>query len=186
VNRLIRLSTDLLFLARLDEGCLHLQPEALDFNDLLDALVEQVQPLAEAKDVSLIRESPAGLVIHGDPDHLIRLFLNLLDNAIKYTPPGGQVTVRAGNEGARVCVAIGDTGPGIPSEAIPHLFERFYRVEAARSRDSGGAGLGLAIAYEIARWHGGTLEVRSEPGQGTTFAVTLPTPMPKPWRAPRE
>jgi heavy metal sensor kinase len=177
VNRLIRLSTDLLFLARLDEGHLHLQPEALDFNDLLDALIEQVQPLAEAKGVSLITESPAGLVIHGDPDHLIRLFLNLLDNAIKYTPPGGQVTVRAGNEGAGVRVAIGDTGPGIPSEAIPHLFERFYRVEAARSRESGGAGLGLAIAYEIARWHGGTLEVRSEPGQDTTFAVFLPAPV---------
>ena len=131
-----------------------------------------------------VSDRMAQMVIHGDPDHLIRLFLNLLDNAIKYTPTGGQVSVQAGNEGAGVRVAIIDTGPGIPSEAIPHLFERFYRVEAARSRDSGGAGLGLAIAYEIARWHGGTLEVRSEPGKGTTFAMTLPAPLLEPWHAP--
>jgi heavy metal sensor kinase len=186
VDRLIRLSTDLLFLARLDEGRLRLQPEALDFNDLLDAILEQVQPLAEAKELTLIQDIPPGLSIQGDPDHLIRLFLNLLDNAIKYTPPRGQVTVRAEDEGARLRVAISDTGPGIPSEAIPHLFERFYRVEAARSRDGGGAGLGLAIAYEIARWHGGMLEAQSDFGRGTTFMVYLPVQGPgEPSLSPR-
>jgi len=146
----------------------------LDISDLLDAVVEQIQPLADAKGLLLETTMEPGLVIQGDPDHLIRLFLNLLDNAIKYTPPGGQITLRAGKEGTGVWVALSDTGPGIPAEHLPHVFERFYRVEKARSRESGGAGLGLAIAYEIARWHGGTIEAQSEPGHGTIFTVHLP------------
>ena len=178
VDRLIRLGTDLLFLAWLDQGRLRWQPETLDLSDLLDAVVEQVQPLAGSKGLTLAEQVPPELLIRGHPDQLIRLFLNLLDNAIKYTPPGGQVAVRAEGTGTEVRVAISDTGPGIQPEHLPHLFERFYRVEAARSRDTGGAGLGLAIAYEIARWHGGTLEAQSEPGQGTTFTVCLPTQPP--------
>ena len=174
VDRLIRLSTDLLFLARLDQRRLPWQPQALDLSDLLSAVMEQMRPLASASGLALTEEVPPGLSILGDPDHLIRLFLNLLDNAVKYTPPGGQVTLRAGLERTGVWVAISDTGPGIPPEHLPHVFERFYRVEEARSRESGGAGLGLAIAYEITRWHGGTVEVRSEPGHGATFTVHLP------------
>jgi Signal transduction histidine kinase len=135
-----------------------------------------MRPLAEDKGLVLTEEVPPDLSILGDPDHLIRLFVNLLDNAIKYTPPGGQVVLRAGKERTGVWVAISDTGPGIPPEHLPHLFERFYRVEESRSRHSGGAGLGLAIAYEIARWHGGTIEVQSEPGHGATFTVHLPSP----------
>jgi len=176
VDRLIRLSTDLLFLARLDQRRLPWQPQALDLSDLLGAVVEQMRPLAEDNGLVLTEEVPPDLSILGDPDHLIRLFVNLLDNAIKYTPPGGQVVLRAGKERTGVWVAISDTGPGIPPEHLPHLFERFYRVEESRSRHSGGAGLGLAIAYEIARWHGGTIEVQSEPGHGATFTVHLPSP----------
>ncbi len=174
VDRLIHLSTDLLFLARLDQRRLPWRPQALDISDLLNAVVEQIQPLADAKGLLLETTMEPGLVIQGDPDHLIRLFLNLLDNAVKYTPPDGQVTLRAGKGGTGVWIAIGDTGPGIPAEHLPHVFERFYRVEKARSRESGGAGLGLAIAYEIARWHGGTIEAQSEPGHGTIFTVHLP------------
>ena len=178
VDRLIRLATDLLFLARLDQSLRQWQSTPVDLSDLLDATVEQVRPLAEAKGLALSQEAPPGLTIQGDLDHLIRLFLNLLDNAIKYTPAGGRVTVRTWAEATSVRVAVSDTGVGVPPEHLPLLFERFYRVEAARSRDQGGAGLGLAIAYEIARWHGGMLEIQSEPGQGTTVTVQLPVQAP--------
>jgi len=183
VDRLIRLTTDLLFLSRLDQGRLLWQPERLALGELLTAVVEQVQPLAGEKGLTLTTVIAPDLDVEGDADHLIRLFLNLLDNAIKYTPAGGEITVAAERHGAGIDVVVHDTGPGIPPEDIPHLFERFYRVDADRSRKSGGAGLGLAIAYEIARSHNGDLSARSEPGQGTTFTVYLPahlTPMPDP------
>lgn len=178
VNRLIRLSADLLLLARLDQRRLPWQPQMLDLSELLLTVAEQVRPLADVQGLTFVEEVPPGLFIVGDPDHLIRLFLNLLDNAVKYSPSGGRVTLRARREGAGVWVAVSDTGPGIPPEHLPHVFERFYRVEEARSRESGGAGLGLAIAWEIARWHGGTIEVASEMGRGTTFTVRLPARPP--------
>ncbi|MGB9592761.1 MAG: ATP-binding protein [Anaerolineae bacterium] len=176
VDRLIRLSNDLLLLARLDQGQLRMQPVPVDLSDALNAVVAQMQPLADEKGLTLASEIPQNLLVDGNWDHLIRLFLNLLDNAVKYTPRGGRVTVQAEARRKEICVRISDTGPGIAPEHIPHLFERFYRVETARSRDTGGAGLGLAVAYEIARWHGGSLEVASKPGEGTTFQVCLPTP----------
>jgi len=175
VDRLIHLSNDLLLLARLDQRRLPWRPQIVDLPELLHAVAEQVRPLADSKRIRLTEEVSSGLSIWGDPDHLIRLFLNLLDNAVKYTPPGGQVTLQVAQEQTGVWVAIRDTGPGIPSEHLPHVFERFYRVGEDRSRESGGAGLGLAIAYEIARWHGGTIRVQSEPGHGTTFTVHLPS-----------
>jgi len=179
VDRLIHLSNDLLFIARLDQGQRPLQLEPIDLHDFLSAVVEQVSPLAEAKQIELNETIPDDLTIRGDIDLLIRLFLNLLDNAIKYTPEGGQVIVAAQLENKQVGIAITDTGPGISSEHLPHLFERFYRVEgdrARRRRGSGqsGAGLGLAIAYEIARVHGGQLTVESRSNQGAAFMVHLP------------
>ncbi len=174
VDRLIRLSTDLLFLVRLDQRRLPYQPGRVEFSHLLQAIVEQVEPLAQKKGLILAVEIPPDISIPGDADHLIRLFLNLLANAVRYTPSGGRVAVQAQDEQEHVRVSVSDTGPGISPEHLPHIFERFYRTEAARSRDDGGAGLGLAIAYEIARWHGGTLEVESTPGHGTTFTVQLP------------
>jgi len=185
VDRLIRLSTDLLFLSRLDQGRLPWQPEVLDLGELLTAVVEQVQPLAKEKGLVLTTTIASDLSVEGDADQLIRLFLNLLDNAIKYTPAGGQITVQAQCDRTGIDIAVHDTGPGIPPQDIPHLFERFYRVDADRSRKTGGAGLGLAIAYEIARWHNGTLNAQSEPGQGTTFTVRLPVRLP-PARTPPE
>jgi len=179
VDRLIRLTTDLLFLSRLEQGRLPWRPEAIEFSDLLTGIVEQVQPLAESKGLKLKKEIPNGLSLRGDPDHLIRLFLNLLDNAIRYTQRGGQIEVRAEGEDTGLCVSVSDTGPGIPPEHLPHLFDRFHRVEVARSRATGGAGLGLAIAHEIAQWHGGRLEVESTLGHGTTFTVHLPSSPPE-------
>jgi heavy metal sensor kinase len=177
-NRLIRLTNDLLFLTRLGQSSPSMQLQPVDLSDLLSAIVDQVRPLAEAKPLELVEEVKPGLRLTGDPDHLIRLFLNILDNAIKYTPVGGRVTMRAVEESTTVRVTVYDTGPGIPPQHLPHLFERFYRVEADRSRETGGTGLGLAVAAEIARWHGGTLEVQSTVGQGTTCLIRLPRSQP--------
>jgi signal transduction histidine kinase len=174
VDRLIRLSADLLFLARFDQGQEPRPLDQLNLSHLLEAIAEQVRPLAETKGLRLIEEIPSDLFIQGNPDHLIRLFLNLLDNAIKYTPPLGQVAIRLQKKEPGVQVTISDTGPGIPVEHLPYVFQRFYRVEATRTRNSGGAGLGLAIADEIAREHGGTLKAQSEPGRGTVFSVYFP------------
>jgi len=102
------------------------------------------------------------------------LFLNLVDNAIKYTPEGGRVTLSWRREDGWVRVDVSDTGVGIPPEDLPHIFERFYRVDKARSRERGGTGLGLSIAQWIAHAHGGRIEVESQVGQGTTFTVWLP------------
>ncbi|MGH2542672.1 MAG: sensor histidine kinase, partial [Ardenticatenaceae bacterium] len=178
VDRLVRLSNDLLFMARLDQGQPHAQSERIDLGDFLGAIIDQVRPLAEAKAIHLIERIPPGIVIQGQMDLLIRLFLNLLDNAVKYTPVNGQVTVQAQKQAYHVRIEIRDTGPGIAASYLPHLFERFYRVEDDRSRhaqDNGhrGAGLGLAIAHEIVRAHGGTLSVQSEEGEGTIFFVQL-------------
>jgi heavy metal sensor kinase len=183
VDRLIRLSNDLLFIARLGHKERLEQPSDIALDDLIAALLDQVRPLAEAKTISLTGSVPPGLTIRGNMDLLIRLFLNLLDNAIKYTPAGGEVAVTAERQTERLCVHVRDSGPGIPPEQQPHLFERFYRVEKDRARPTraggsvqGGAGLGLAIAQEIAQAHGGRLQVRSQPGQGSTFTFCLPAP----------
>ncbi len=174
VDRLIRLSTDLLFLSRLDQGRVFWRREPMNLSDLLHVAVEQIGALAAEKDVALSDAVEEALWVRGDQDHLIRLFLNLLDNALKYTPAGGKVQVMGRRAGAWVEVAVRDSGPGIPAEALPHLFDRFFRVDADRSRRTGGAGLGLAIAREIVRRHGGTLTVQSREGEGTTFIVRLP------------
>jgi signal transduction histidine kinase len=135
--------------------------------------VEQARPLAQERALALEADGLSGFSVHGNPDLLIRLFWNLLDNALRYTPAGGRVAVRAERAEGGLRVAIADTGPGITAEHLPHLFERFYRVEAGRD-GQGGAGLGLAIALEIARWHGGALWAESTPGRGATFLVRLP------------
>lgn len=185
VDRLIRLSNDLLFMARLDQGKVQRRQDLIALDDLLAAVVDQVRPLAGAKSIALLESSDQGLTVTGDMDLLIRLFLNLLGNAIKFTPVEGQVSVEVGSSRTEVTIAIRDTGPGIPAEHRARLFERFYRVDGDRSRPDGqgGAGLGLAIAYEIARAHGGTLMMHSTLGEGTTFLLKLPL-FPTPGRIP--
>lgn len=173
-DRLIRLANDLLFLARLDAAPLRWQPELINLSDLLEAVVDQVRISASDKEIDFRADIPNSMPIHGIADHLIRLFLNLLDNAVKYTPPQGLVTITVERGEAEVCVTIGDTGSGISPEHLPHLFERFYRVEQDRIYQGGGAGLGLAIALQIARAHRGGILVNSHIGEGTTFKVRLP------------
>jgi heavy metal sensor kinase len=169
-DRLRGLVEDLLRLARGDAQP-HAAHEPLDLSTLLGDVTDSLRPLAEARGLALTYTGPAGLVLCGDADGLIRLFVNLLDNAIQYTESGA-VTVTAGTAAGAAQIAVADTGCGIPPEHLPRIFDRFYRQDSARS--SRGAGLGLAIALDIARAHGGTITVESAVGAGSTFTVHLP------------
>jgi heavy metal sensor kinase len=184
VDRLIGLNNDLLFIARLDQARFRLQMEEIALAELLGTVIDLMRPLATNKAITLNENVPDGLAIQGDFDLLMRLFVNLFDNAIKFTPKNGLVSVRGEAQPNHVEVTVSDTGPGIADEHLPNLFKRFYRVEDDRARSSdgdgsGGAGLGLAIADEIARLHGGQLYVESQPGQGTSIIFRLPS-MPGP------
>ena len=136
-------------------------------------MIVELRPLAESKALKLGCTAEAAGTVNGNADQLHRVFFNLIENAIKYTPQGS-VTACVESQLDRVCVTIEDTGPGIAAEHLPHLFERFYRVDMARSREQGGSGLGLAIAHSIVVAHGGTIEVTSDVGHGTKVMVTLP------------
>jgi heavy metal sensor kinase len=172
-QRLARLVGDLLFLARADAQSAPLVVEAIDMDALLQAVVAQLEPLAAARDQRLELTS-VPLKVNGNEDDLIRLFLNLLDNAIRYTPPGGRIALSCGCDRGEVVIRLRDSGPGIAPEHLPRLFDRFYRADRGRSRTHGGSGLGLAIAQSIAHTHGGRIAVESNVGQGSTFIVTLP------------
>jgi heavy metal sensor kinase len=173
VDQLIRLCDDLLVLARGGRPR-SAESETVDLTALLELVVEQLDPLAQDRFISVKARIRKRLTVAGLPDDLIRLFLNLLGNAVKYTPAGGMVTVDAHRQHGHVHVAITDTGPGIPKEHLPHLFEPFYRVDPSRARSESGTGLGLAIAHEIAGAHNGFITVQSDVGEGTTFEVVLP------------
>jgi heavy metal sensor kinase len=172
IDRLIRLANGLLFIARLEQETL--ETKAVDISELLEILVEQLRGPIEEGGKTIATDIESSLVVAGNGDYLISLFLNLLDNAMKYTPTGGKIHLSAGRSGDRIQVAIRNTGEGISPESVAHLFERFYRVENARSRQTGGAGLGLAIVQEIVRLHGGSIAAVSQPGQETVFTVSLP------------
>lgn len=172
-ERLIRLVNDLLFLARLDAAPIQWQPETVNLSDLLEVICDQMLLMAAEKHIRLVATIPKHIEISGVADHLIRLFLNILDNALKYTPAGGQVNISLEVDEQVVKTHIVDTGIGIAPEYMPYIFERFYR--AGRERHSAsGAGLGLPIAYQIARSHNGTIIINSVPHQSTTVSVCLP------------
>ena len=176
-DRLGRLTEQLLALARHDASPAEKHREPVSLPELLHGLVETVRPLVEAKGMALRFDSgPAadGAVVAGDTDQLRQVFLNLLDNAIKYTPAGGTIRVEVQPMAHDVQVRVWDTGEGIPAEHLPHVFERFYRVDKARSREMGGAGLGLSIAKSIVEAHGGRIIMESTPEKGTTCIVILP------------
>lgn len=174
VDRLARLSSDLLLLARLDDGELRPEPEPVQLDDLLASVVERVHDLAEARGLALHCDHPPAIMVAGDLSQLSWLLLNLLDNALKFTPANGVITVRLTTDALWAIITIADTGPGIAPEHLPLLGRRFYRGAADRARGAGGSGLGLAIAGEIARAHGGALVLASVLGQGTTATVRLP------------
>lgn len=177
-RRLTRIVDDLFLLARADSGQPVAQREALYLEDLVHGAARALHSVAERRGVRIELGRLVEAPFHGDPDLLGRLLLNLLDNAIKYSPPGGTVEVAMTRGGGHCEVVVGDAGPGIPPEAQARVFERFFRADAARSRGehspTSGAGLGLAIARQIAEMHAGRLELaQSRPGR-TEFRLTLP------------
>ena len=141
----------------------------------MEAVLDQSRPIIGARGLNLELRKEGPLFVNGDMDRLIRLFSNLLDNAVRYTPDEGRVRIEIAKQDNKAQVRIDNTGPGIPEQELPRVFDRFYRVASDRSRATGGAGLGLAIAREIALAHGGTIEAKSEPGEGAEFIVKLPS-----------
>ncbi len=173
-RRLSRLVDDLLNLARADAGRVRLQEEDFYFNELVAECCRSLAPLAATRRIRVECAPGEDTPFRGDEQLLRRLVLNLVDNAIRYTPAGGCVAATVEAEGNGVRLRVSDTGPGIPPDAAPHIFERFYRVSRARSREEGGFGLGLSIVKWIAETHRGVVEFDTRPEQGTTFTVTLP------------
>jgi len=180
---LLRMINDLLELARMEAGNVKLTVTRVSPSDICETLVSLVTPQAEKKNLSLALEVAGDPpIIRTDAGKLQQILFNLLDNAIKFTPAGGAVTVRTtGVAGAdRIVIEVTDTGPGISEADQPHIFEKFYQTDASTTRAHGGAGLGLAIARDLATILGGTLSLRSTPSEGTTFSLTLPTEIPAP------
>jgi two-component system phosphate regulon sensor histidine kinase PhoR len=172
--RLQALLEDLLTLSRLESPLGATEPEPVDLAGLARLASEVIGPAAAERGVVVEVSTAEPVTIPGDADALERLLLNLLDNAVKYNGAGGTVWLAIRRDGDQVVVEVRDTGIGIPAEHLPRIFERFYRVDRARSREGGGTGLGLAIVKHVAQLHGGRVEVESEPGKGSTFRVLLP------------
>ncbi|MBM4462934.1 MAG: HAMP domain-containing protein [Chloroflexi bacterium] len=173
-NHMSAIIDRLLTLARADDGKDRLTFQEVNLAKLIQDLGADAEILCQEKGLRFHLGEAHDLIVKGDEAMLRQLFLNLLDNATKYTPSGGTVSVSFRTEGQMAVVAVSDTGIGIAPEDMPFIFERFYRVDKARSRAGGGAGLGLAISQHIAKAHGGKIEVESQLGKGSTFTVSLP------------
>ena len=163
IDRLSGIITDLLTLTQMDSHSSPLRVTKVDLSALTEETVHTLQIAAEQKGQTLTADIAPGITLDGDSGKLMQIFYNLTDNAIKYTPENGHIALR-----------LAQSGIGIPEEDQKHIFERFYRVDKARSRATGGTGLGLSIVRQLAAMHGGTVSVSSQPGQGATFTVTLP------------
>lgn len=174
VDRMVRLVGSLLALARADAGQIPLERERVSLGAVVRDGVGQVRPTAEEKSIELAAEEGPEISLMADQDLLLQLVLNLLDNALKYTPEGGSVSVSWALEDGEARLRVSDSGPGIAPEHAQRVFDRFYRVDVARSRADGGTGLGLSIGRWIAEAHGGSIEVESVVGQGSEFIVRLP------------
>jgi signal transduction histidine kinase len=179
-GRMYRMVLDLLTLARLDAGTANLQRSPVDLAAVLRQIAGRMIPQAKQAHVELHAEIAYLPELTGDEDRLAQVFTNLVDNAIKYTPSGGKVTLSAALTGNEVEVRVADTGPGIPTEVRERIFERFFQVDKARQGGSGrGVGLGLAIARELVLAQGGTIQVFSTPGEGSSFVVKIPVAKPE-------
>ncbi len=173
VDRMSRTVDNLLTLARVDEGRLELLTTRVRLHEAIEAAARPLAPLAAAKQVRLELDGER-CEAQADPQRLHQALTNFIENAIKFSRPGGQVRVNAWHRNGEVGVTITDQGPGIPADARAHVFDRFYRVDRARGRDAGGSGLGLAICREIATAHGGRVWVDSQEGTGSAFTLTIP------------
>jgi signal transduction histidine kinase len=174
-ERLSRLVDQLLDLSRLESGDVPIEREDLDLDPLVSAVIDEVQVARGDHLVHVRAEIPDDVPrLWADSERIHQVLFNLLDNAVRFTPPGGEVVVSAVHSAGRCEVRVIDTGPGIPPEHLPFLFERFYRVDQARTRGDGGTGIGLAIARSVVEAHGGRIWAESEVGRGSVFTFDLP------------
>ncbi len=174
-ERLGRLVDELLMLSRLESGDVPLERERVELAPLVAQVLSEIEVARADRRVELDDALPADLPpVFADRERVHQVLFNLLDNAVRFTPTGGRVTVSASPNNGSVDVAVADTGPGIAAEHLPRVFERFYRIDASRSRDDGGTGIGLAIARSVVEAHGGRIWAESEPGSGSTFTFALP------------
>jgi signal transduction histidine kinase len=170
---LTRIVQNLFLLSRSDAGNYPISKDRFYLDETLADCVKAMRSVAESKHLSVTCDCEPDMPLFGDEELVRRLFLNLVENAIKFTPEDGRVDVRARRDGDGYCIEVTDTGPGIPSSDQPHVFERFFRSERTR-RQAPGAGLGLSIAKWIAEIHGGSLRLRKSDAGGTTFVAELP------------
>jgi heavy metal sensor kinase len=178
VARMGKIVDDLLTLAHRDENRLELLLEPVGLGEVAARVAAQLRPLAERAGVQLVVDAPARAAVLADQTRLTQVVTNLVDNAVKYTGAGGSVRVRVWEEADGAGLAVSDTGPGIAPEHLPKVFDRFYRLDAARTRAGGGSGLGLAICQELVEAHGGRIWADSVPGAGSTFTLALPLQPP--------
>jgi heavy metal sensor kinase len=174
IDKLTKLIGQLLMVTKAESGLLRLERNPVDVEALLRELEDTLAVIASAKGISLTFDYERNLMAVGDAQWLKHAVLNVIDNAIKYTPEGGSVTVRGTRDGAYVVIDVQDTGMGIPLNAIPHIFERFYRADSSRAKDIEGVGLGLNLAKWILDHHGGEIHVSSEVGKGSDFGLRVP------------
>ena len=173
-ERLGRLVDQLLDLSRLESGEVPFQVEVVPLAPLVSRVISEISMGRSISDVRIEHDVPAHLAAKADAERIHQVLFNLVDNAVRFTPPGGEIRVNARPDGERVQVSVTDTGVGIQPEHLPRVFERFYRVDPARSRDDGGTGIGLAIARSIVEAHGGRIVAKSDPGHGSAFTFDLP------------
>jgi heavy metal sensor kinase len=179
-EKLSRMINQMLTLARAEAGQIKLARDTANLSALASSLVEQMEPVASIKDISLTAHSGADVIVTGDSSWLERAILNLIDNAIKFTPAGGVVEVRVRTEGSQAILEVIDNGIGISPQAMPRVFERFYRGDPSRSSEIEGAGLGLSMVDWIVREHRGRVAVERRPEQGSIFRITLPLALRRP------
>jgi two-component system phosphate regulon sensor histidine kinase PhoR len=174
-QRLNRLVEDLLTLSRIELGEAIFRFEDISLPDAMDNVISLLDAKAAAKTITIQNRLPQNLMlVRADRDRLIQILVNVLDNAVKFTPEGGRITMEAEEREGGLVLKISDTGIGIPGEEIQRLGERFYRVDKTRSRELGGTGLGLSIVKHLMLAHGGRMEIESQPGRGTTVSLYFP------------
>lgn len=192
-QRLSSIVESLLVISRLDAGEMHMERVTLDLGELAISTAEQMKLLAEEKSISMRWDVAPVVYVEGDRSRLKQVIVNLVDNAIKYTPSGGQVSIKVSADAEHARLEVADNGAGISAEVLPHVFDRFYRADRARSRDSGGVGLGLAIVKAICAAHGADIRISSKEGEGSRFTVEMQRAsapqldlhhQPTPWAVP--
>lgn len=184
-ERLGRLVEQLLDLSKLESGEVPLRREPVSLAPLVAQVMSEIEVACTDRDVDVSSDLPEDLpTIEADRERVHQVIFNLVDNAVRFTPEGGEVRIEAHRHNGSVEVSVADTGVGIPPEALPRLFERFYRVDPARAREDGGTGIGLAIARSVVEAHGGTIRAESDPGHGSVFTFDLPVSRPASRQAP--